>query len=238
MKFSSYAKKEVWLFKAATMADIVAMLVIVTILYFQMGVKTALIIGMVYALLAIPLPAFLLGFFRDPERKADREAFPGNVMIAPADGKITEISKIEDPRVGGPAVKIGIFLSVFNVHINRVPCRSKVVQVEVKPGEYLDARNLESSKRNRCVDMTLEVVPQSDAALPEKIVVRQIAGLIAKQIVCDVQPGQLLESGQRYGMIKFGSRTELIVPATPEPEILVQIGQTVHAGDDILIRYK
>lgn len=237
MKFASYAKKEVWLFTAAIVGDLVAMIVIITILYIQMGPKIAGLIGAAYALFALPLPLFLLGFFRDPARKADREAFAGNMMVAPADGKVTEISHIEDSRVGGPAIKIGIFLSVFNVHINRAPCRARVVQVEVKPGEYLDARNLESSKRNKCVDMTLEVVPQTAATMPEKIVVRQIAGLIAKQIVCDVQPGQIVESGHRYGMIKFGSRTELIVPATPEPQILVQIGQTVQAGEDILIRY-
>jgi phosphatidylserine decarboxylase len=238
MNFARYAKKEVLLFKAALACDILAMIIITAVLYHKASPTIATIFGIAYAVLAIPVPAFLLSFFRDPTRKADREKFPGHVMIAPADGKITEITQIEDPRVGGPAIKVGIFLSVFNVHINRVPCRSKVVQVEVKPGEYLDARNLESSKRNRCVDMTLEVVPETSAAMPEKIVVRQIAGLIAKQIVCDVTPGQSLEAGSQYGMIKFGSRTELIVPAKPEPKILVQIGQAVRAGEDMLISYQ
>ncbi|MFA5864075.1 MAG: phosphatidylserine decarboxylase [Phycisphaerae bacterium] len=236
MKFTKYAKTEVLVFSLALAGDLVGLIVLTTVLYLKISPFVALIAGLAYTLTAIPVMIFLLLFFRDPDRRPDREKIPSNVMLAPADGKITEITNIDDPRVGGPALKIGIFLSVFNVHINRSPCDATVLESTHKQGEFLNAMNLDSSHRNECNDMLLEPVDPS-GRLPNRIVVRQIAGLIAKRIVCAVKPGDVLTAGRRFGMIKFGSRTELIVPAASEPKIMVKLGQSVHAGDDVLLIY-
>jgi len=237
LKFTPYARPQVIAFSLAVIMDFIALIIIATVMYTKISPLTAGIFTAAYAILALPVPIFLLMFFRDPQRRADLERIEPNVMLAPADGKITEISRIDDPRVGGPAIKIGIFLSVFNVHINRAPCEAKVIESVHKNGEYINAMSLESSHRNECNDLTLEPVRQGVFEFPSRIVVRQIAGLIAKRIVCAVKPGDILESGKRFGMIKFGSRTELIVPATPEPKIQVKIGQKVKAGQDVLLIY-
>jgi phosphatidylserine decarboxylase len=238
IKFATqYAKAHVAAFAIAFICDIVTLIGVTAFIYFTVNSKTALIFGLVYGVLAVPLPAFLLLFFRDPDRKADRETIPANVMLAPSDGTVTDVTRVDDPRVGGPAIKVSVFMSVFNVHVNRVPCEAKVTNVEVKPGEYLDARNLEASRRNKCCDMTLEVIPQAGVDLPKTMVVRQIAGLVAKQIICDAPIGETFKPGQRFGMVRFGSRTELIVPANPEPTILVKPGQKVQTGETVLLKY-
>jgi phosphatidylserine decarboxylase len=239
MKFATqYAKKHIVCFSLAFVVDLVTIIIVGVLLSSRMPTKMLWPILAAYALLTLPVTAFLLLFFRDPDRKADREKPAGNVMLAPSDGMVTDISQINDPRVGGPAIRVGIFMSVFNVHVNRIPCEATVSNVELKSGEYLDARNLDSSYRNRCCDMTLKVVSHSAFNLPEKIIVRQIAGLIAKQIVCPAQIGETYKSGQRFGMVRFGSRTELIVPASPEPKVMVKPGQQVRTGEDILLMYQ
>jgi phosphatidylserine decarboxylase len=238
MKFATqYAKKHVYFFALALCCDVMVLIGLAIFLQWRLPAKLAWLITAVYALLTLPFSAFLLLFFRDPTRKSDVEKPAANAMLAPSDGMVTDVSNIDDPRVGGPAIRVGIFMSVFNVHVNRVPCDAKVRNVELKSGEYLDARNLDSSYRNRCCDMTLEVVPQTGIHLPQKIVVRQIAGLIAKQIVCPVNLGDTFKSGERFGMVRFGSRTELIVPKLPAPNIQVKPGQMVRTGEDILLTY-
>jgi len=236
LRFTKYGKPLPQICLAAFVLDLIIGVVATVLLYQKVSPTTGIVFAVIFGLLTIPLYAILLLFFRDPIRKADREPIPANVMLAPADGKVTEISHIDDPRVGGPALKIGIFLSVFNVHINRVPCNAKVIESVHKCGQYLNAMNPDSSHRNECNDLTLEPTEQN-LQFPKRIVVRQIAGLIAKRIVAAVNPGEIFKSGQQFGMIKFGSRTELIVPASPEPKIMVKVGQKVRAGDDILLMY-
>ena len=148
-----------------------------------------------------------LAFFRDPQRRINCR--PGE-LLAPADGRVTEVSALPDhPEIGGPAVRIGIFLSIFDVHINRSPCAGTVRFVRYEPGAFLDARHPESGSRNEANTVVID----PDAPLAGPIIVRQVAGLIARRIVCSVRPGDRVEAGRRIGLIKFGSRTELIVPA-------------------------
>jgi len=177
------------------------------------------------------LLAFVVSFFRDPPRRVPPE--PG-LMVSPADGTMAEITEIEhDPFIGGPAVRIGIFLSVFNVHINRAPCRSRVIALRYRRGEFLNALNPASAERNENMWIGLE----EDAAPYRRIVVRQIAGAIARRICCALRPGEVVDRGHKFGMIKFGSRTELILPRTPGLVIDVRVGQKVKAGTTIIARY-
>jgi phosphatidylserine decarboxylase len=185
--------------------------------------------------LAAAVPAVLLAeivyFFRDPKRNVPTE--PG-LVVAPADGKISEITQLEhDPFIGGPAVRIGIFLSIFNVHINRSPVRAKVIELRYKPGEFLNALNPESTFRNEALWIGLE----EEAAPHRPMVVRQISGLIARRIVCQLRPGDVVERGEKFGMIKLGSRTELIVPAEGF-HVDVKPGDTVQAGSTLFGHYE
>jgi phosphatidylserine decarboxylase len=157
------------------------------------------------------------------------------VLVSPADGTIVEFREIEhDPYINGPAVQIGIFLSVFNVHINRVPGSCRVVGVEYRPGKFLNALLAASAIENERVTVRLE-----ETATPFRgLIVRQIAGAIASRIVCWVQPGDALDIGAQFGMIKFGSRTELVFPREAGLELLAKPGQRVVAGETILVRYR
>lgn len=179
---------------------------------------------------AIPL-FWVAWFFRDPPRRVPRGM---GLLVSPADGRIVEITRVEhDPFVGGPAVRIGIFLSIFNVHINRSPCRARVIALRYHPGRFLNAIHPASALENENMWIGLE-----DEAWPHRrLVVRQIAGAIARRIVCGLRPGEVIEVGAKFGMIKLGSRTELIVAEDPELHIDVSVGQRVRAGATVVARY-
>jgi phosphatidylserine decarboxylase len=171
-----------------------------------------------------------LAFFRDPERRPPDE--PG-ILVAPADGKVVETSRLDHhPDVGGPATRIGIFLSVFDVHINRSPCSGVVRRISYQPGQFLDARDPNAGQMNEANTIVIE--PEDPSKGP--VVVRQIAGLIARRVVCGVKVGDRLTAGQRIGLIKFGSRTELIVPAAGGYAPAVVIGDKARGGITILAR--
>lgn len=173
---------------------------------------------------------WVLAFFRDPPRR--REYQPGD-LCAPCDGTVTEIAELDDyAPLGGPAVRIGMFLSLFNVHVNRAPCAGVVRQVTYSEGEFLDARHPESGTRNESNTLLIEV----DSPLPGPVEVRQVAGLVARRIICNVGAGDSVAIGQRFGLIKFGSRTELIIPRLDSTEILVSVGEPVRGGLTILAR--
>jgi phosphatidylserine decarboxylase len=175
--------------------------------------------------------AWWISFFRDPRRTVPME--PG-LVVSPADGKIAEITKLEhDEFIGGPAVRIGIFLSIFNVHLNRSPVAARVVRLRYHPGKFLNALNPESAILNENMVIGLE----ETAAPHRKMIVRQIAGLFARKIVCDLKPGEEIGRGEKFGMIKLGSRTELILPDEPGLEIKVKLGETVQAGSTVFARY-
>ena len=178
------------------------------------------------ALIPGALWLFVLSFFRDPERTLPADA---SVLVSPADGTVTDITEVAStPLLAEPCLRVGIFLSVFNVHVNRAPLSGRVGGLEYRPGRFLDARHPDCSRENEAQDILLE------GACP--VVVRQIAGLIARRIVCPLAVGATVERGQRIGMIKFGSRTELLVPKRLAPVALVKVGDPVRGAASALMR--
>ena len=179
----------------------------------------------------VPLWLFVISFFRDPTRIIPTD--PG-ALVSPADGKVTHIDEIDSPDFpGGRALRVSIFLSVFNVHVNRSPRKCRVTRVRYFPGEFLDARHGECAVRNEqlWVDVT-------DDATGMPMVVKQISGAIARRIVCWLKPGDILQAGERFGMIKFGSRTEVLLPAGQNLETLIKVGDMVSGGSTVLVRLR
>ena len=181
------------------------------------------------SLLVLPALVFLFAFFRDPQRPVPSEQ---RAVVSPADGTVSDITILQnDPLIGGPAVRVGIFLSVFNVHVNRSPCDGKVLSVTYKKGKFINAmRHNEASDENESNTIVL-AEPDGDRPIA---VVKQIVGLIARRIVCTTVAGERVERGQRIGMIKFGSRTEVTLAQFLEPEIKVHVGQTVRGAADVI----
>jgi phosphatidylserine decarboxylase len=182
-----------------------------------------------WALAPLILMLALLAFYRNPFRKIPAGA---NLIVAPADGRVVEI--VNDARLpdGTSCLKIMIFLSVLDVHVNRSPCRAKVTATTYKPGRFMNALAPESSECNECNTIVLEPA----APLPGPIRVRQIAGILARRIVCAVRPGDELTAGQLVGMIKLGSRTEICLPAAAKWQVEVILGQQVKGGSTVLAR--
>jgi phosphatidylserine decarboxylase len=173
----------------------------------------------------------LFYFFRDPRREipADRRA-----IVAPADGTVVDVTAIErDDFLGGPAVRVGIFLSIFNVHINRAPLAGRVVEMRYKPGQFLNAMRPESAERNEFMWIGFEHVDPPQ----RRFAVRQISGMLARKIVCPLELGQTVARGEKFGMIKLGSRTEVILPADAV-EIRVRPGDKLRAGSDVVAYWK
>ncbi|MBN2138325.1 MAG: phosphatidylserine decarboxylase family protein [Sedimentisphaerales bacterium] len=172
-----------------------------------------------------------LTFFRDPGRSCPQDS---SLLLAPADGKVTDIAKVQESDfIGTEAIRIGIFLSIFNTHINRAPCSVKVEKITYKKGKYKNALNPQSGRVNESNDLWLV---RTDAPA-DKLIVRQISGAIARRIVCDTAVGARLDGGEKFGMIKFGSRTELYLPARNDVQCLVEPGDKVKAGLTAMVRY-
>jgi phosphatidylserine decarboxylase len=175
---------------------------------------------------------WILSFFRDPYRICP---FDENLLLAPADGRIIDIEAVEENGfIGGLALKIGIFLSIFDVHINRAPCNVTVEKITYRPGRYKNAAKPSSAKINESNELDLRRIDRPK----DKLIIRQISGAIARRIVCLAREGQKLSGGEKFGMIKFGSRTELYVAATGNMKILVRAGDKVKAGLTPLVRYE
>ena len=192
----------------------------------------ARITAAVLAAAAAVVGILVVWFFRDPHRSIPTD--PG-LVVSPADGKVVDIEQIDhDDFVGGPAVKIGIFLSIFNVHINRAPVAGRVIGLTYRPGKYLNALRPESARENE----QLAVLLESDGPERRGMVIRQITGAIARRIVCWVKPGDTLTRGDQFGMIKLGSRTELVIPREESLEIRTQLGDKVKAGTSVLAQYR
>lgn len=177
--------------------------------------------GFAAALLA-GIGVFMAAFFRNPSRPIPSE--PGAV-VAPADGRVIAVGEIEGPD-GTKAVRVGIFLSVFNVHVNRAPVAGRVVSIERSGTAFLAAFNPDAETRNVRLEMVVEL------ASGVRVVVTQITGLIARRIVCQAAVGDWLHRGVRYGLIRFGSRTDVVLPA--HADIRVHEGQRVKGGRDLL----
>lgn len=173
---------------------------------------------------------FSINFFRDPERRP-----PGGeeTLVSPADGTVTDVIELDEPTfLKGRAVRIGIFLSVFDVHVNRAPLSGKIEFVEYRPGKFLDARKEECSSQNEANWIGLA----SAGPGAPRFLVKQISGAIARRIVCRLRPGDRVSRGERIGMIKFGSRTELYIPVSARATILVCPGEKVRGGGTAVAR--
>ncbi|MCX5658637.1 MAG: phosphatidylserine decarboxylase [Planctomycetota bacterium] len=180
---------------------------------------------------ALLLALSLLSFYRDPLRQTPTQK---GIVVAPADGRITSVHRIEHfEPLGGPATCIRIFLSVADVHVNRSACHGLVASLTHKPGQYMNALNPKSAEVNESLLMVLvHPVKRKPVAA-----IRQVSGALARTIVCDAKVGQTLQRGQRYGMIKLGSTTELYLPDTMRPEVLVRQGQKkIRGGETPLAR--
>jgi phosphatidylserine decarboxylase len=168
-----------------------------------------------------------LWFFRDPERRVPEAARQPGALVAPADGRIVQIQRVVEPEfLGGEAVQVSIFLSLFDVHVNRVPMSGVVRLYRYIPGRFLAAYRPEASWQNEQTVIGIEGVRG-------RIVVKQITGVLARRIVCTLREGQRVEAGERFGMMKFGSRMEVLVPVE-KARLCVREGMRVRAGETLL----
>jgi len=177
------------------------------------------------AVISFLLTLFVISFFRNPERTP-----PGDekTVVAPADGTVIVVERVPETPLGCEALKISIFMSVFNVHVNRAPLTGTVVDIAYFPGRFLDARDGRASSENERNGVVLET------AAGVRIAFVQIAGLIARRIICYPRVGDVVERGARYGLIRFGSRVDVYLPVDVEP--LVKLGDKTVAGETMLGR--
>ena len=178
------------------------------------------------AMVMIMITVWVYYFFRDPDRVSIKD---NNYLVSPADGLITEISEINGPEELGlenkKFTRISIFMNVFNCHVNRVPTEGIVEEIFYKPGKFLNASLDKASKENERNYYKINTING------EEIIIVQIAGLIARRIVCEVSKDQKLIQGERIGMIRFGSRVDLFFN---NKKVLAKIGQNVTAGESLL----
>lgn len=193
------------------------------------------------ALGLLALPAALAIFFRDPERPADVAEVDEDTVLSPADGKVMHAGPAQPEVVADldPSVdwqQVSIFLSVFDVHINRAPYGGTVESVSYRPGRWLAAYKFESAFENERADivMSREVGP-ADQPETRRYVFRQIVGLVARRVVTRVQAGDVVATGERIGLMKFGSRMDVFLP--PHVELAVEKGQRVVAGESVIARW-
>lgn len=180
------------------------------------------------ALIILPLTAALLLFFRDPERRTPTQR---GVMVAPADGRISSIHELEHfEPIDGPAICVRIFLSVFDVHVNYSPYHTTVESITHTPGQHLNALKPESAEGNEN-NLLVLIHPNRRYRMAA---VRQVAGMLARTIVCHVREDQVLQRGQRIGLIKLGSTVELYISQQLAPQLRVQEGQKVTGGVTVI----
>jgi phosphatidylserine decarboxylase len=176
--------------------------------------------GWAWSIAPVVFAAFFLWFFRDPEREIPTGA---GLVVSPGDGLVTETVTIHTPE--GDRQRISIFLSIFNVHVNRSPIGGVLTRVHYQKGLYLNAMNPASAERN---EQNVVTVREGDV----EVTFKQIAGLIARRIVFTCKQGDRVERGQRVGLIKFGSRVDVVVPA--QAELRVKVGDKVKGGASVL----
>ena len=190
-----------------------------------LAVAVLLVFGFAASVVFWIIAVFVLQFFRDPQRQVP---VGDGLVLSPADGRIVKVVQAEDPYAGRPALLISVFMNVFNVHSNRVSVGGTVRSVDYFPGSFvnadLDKASLENERNAVVVD-----TPRGAVTLV------QVAGLIARRILCYVGPGQAVEAGQRYGFIRFGSRVDVYLPPDAVPKVV--IGQKVSATETILAEF-
>jgi len=180
--------------------------------------------GWAWAVAPVLLAVFFLWFFRDPARTIPAGE---GIIVSPGDGHVTEAASISTPD--GPRRRISIFLSVFDVHVNRAPISGILSSVRYQSGRYLNAMNPESAERN---EQNVVTVRGQGADQGLEVTFRQIAGLLARRIVFRFREGQAVERGQRVGLIKFGSRVDVVIPG--DAAVQVKVGQRVKGGETVL----
>ena len=188
-----------------------------------LGVAALLAHWTAVGIILLALAAFVFYFFRDPERVIPTD--PGAV-VSPADGRIVVIT--DEPNNGKPGRRISIFLAIWNVHVNRSPLAGTVTGMDYRPGKFLAAMVARASAENE-----QNVISLSTAA--GEMMFKQIAGLIARRVVCWKKPGDVVARGERIGLVRFGSRVDLWVPR--DAEILVKLGDNVQGGSSVLARW-
>lgn len=194
--------------------------------YLSLAILVAAVVTYFCSAWSIPfwlIALFILQFFRDPPRVIPQQP---NVVVSPADGRIVVVEKTQDPYAGREALKISVFMNVFNVHSNRSPVDGKIEKIEYFPGKFVNADLDKASVENKRNAMVMT------AANGETITCVQVAGLIARRILCYVKVGNILTRGQRYGFIRFGSRVDVYLPLTATPKVAV--GDKVAATETIL----
>ena len=213
MKLSSFAKRE-WL--------------TILIVGFCVGLSLVLLGQWPWAIAVAAAVLALLSFFRDPKRITPAQR---GVAVAPADGVVSSIHELENfPPFDGPAVCVRVFMSVFDVHVNRCPCHGLVREITHQPGAHKNTLKPESAEDNESkTTLLVHAVKGHPVAA-----VRQIAGLLARTIHNDLNVGQVVQRGQKMGIIKLGSTTELYLPLTLQPQVKVKQGQKVQGGLTVL----
>ncbi|MCS6808097.1 MAG: phosphatidylserine decarboxylase [Bacteroidota bacterium] len=185
----------------------------------------------VLIVLGIGVAAFAFWFFRNPRRRIPAEALSDDsIVLAPADGTIVRIVTTDEPRlIQGIAIQISIFLSPLDVHVNRIPANGEIVFSDYKPGKFLIATNHRASEEN---EQTIIGLVNSKGA----IVFKQLTGVLARRIVNEAHVGQRYSAGEEFGMMKFGSRMDILVPETAD--VRVSVGQRVVGGETILCQLR
>jgi len=178
------------------------------------------------ALLWLPIAVWTAAFFRDPARDAVRG---DQLILAPADGLVVSVIPMDEPSfLAGPSTRVSIFMNVFNVHVNRYPCAGTVAHRDYRPGAFLNAMAEKASLENEQSSLGLETVRG-------RLLIRQIAGLVARRIVTDHDAGQAVGQGDRLGLIRFGSRVDLFLP--PNAAVAVRVGERTRAGETVVARW-
>jgi phosphatidylserine decarboxylase len=228
MNLTRYGKRE-WLG-----GGIIALaLVVAGVVILRAGL---IVFGWTLGLSAVAAWLCVAAFFRVPSRRIPQEA---GIMVSPADGIVKDVGIVTDhgiePFADQPLMCIGIFLSIFDVHVNRAPADMRITHRRHTPGRYLDARNPRCARENEALYIA-GTAQLGEHSIP--VAIRQISGAIARRIVCEVEPGGCLTRGEIYGMIKFGSRTELYFPANQQITPAVAEGSRVFSGSTIIAKLK
>jgi phosphatidylserine decarboxylase len=179
--------------------------------------------GFVWSIPFWLIAVFVIQFFRDPPRQVPAQA---NAVLAPADGRVVKVEKVRDPYTQRDTLLISVFMNVFNVHSNRSPVDGVVERLEYSPGKFVNADLDKASTENERNALVLKL------ASGERISVVQVAGLIARRILCYVKPEQTLARGERYGFIRFGSRVDVYLPLAARPKVAA--GDIVYATRTII----
>ena len=226
MKLAKYGMRE-WLGSGC-----IALLLGMGWLFVALNVHRAT--GVTLMVLTALLWLAIAAFFRVPNRTIPPGA---ELLVSPADGVVRDIGPVRDHGIelfeGQELMRVGIFLSVLDVHVNRAPCAFSVEYRKYKEGRFLDARDSRCSKENEAL-VIAGTGTASGKSFP--VAIRQVSGAIARRIVCDSSPGAKLDKGEIYGMIKFGSRTELFLPNEPWMSVEVKIGDKVRSGTTVIAK--